>query len=590
MPNLVARDLKHREVVRHSWSLVDDVDLPLGRAVRKDQLCTAWDKYIAPWHAVLRSEQGRLVIKRRDEANADNAIYYNGLERDEFSIVPGEGFVIGRTIFQLQSPRTMNPDTGRPSSSRTQLFELEQLKTQLDASNDELQTLYALIRQVQDRQMDVNGFESHVVKTLRSVVKRADFAGIVQLLDGELLLYQSDGACGICQPLVMDAVQRQKVISHSWGTKSESTYPAVDRASWAVCAPILSNIDSEGVYAVYLSGARAPVSDSKSSQILPNDQLAFVAIVADILQTVRAFSHLAKCRQSIEGFIPKAIRELIHDQGPQVLNTEEVEAAVLFCDLRGSSRFAEQKSHDLSNAWRTISEALSVMTAAITNQSGSIGDFQGDAAMGFWGWPKIINRPNRLSDDVQAACQAADNLRERFEQRARDNGPLADFACGIGIAAGPVVAGVLGTLDQRKIGVFGPAVNLAARLESMTKQLGASILIDGASQDALCQSHSTLSSRLRYLGKIQPIGMAAAVRVYELMLPSGNPLALTKNQRKLFEFGQLKFEQGKWDEAREPLQQLATAGDGPSRFLVETIGQLRAPPEDWTGCVVLTSK
>src|SRR4029450_2116442 len=87
--------------------------------------------------------------------------------------------------------------------------------------------------------------------------------------------------------------------------------------------------------------------------------------------------------------------------------------------------------------------------------------------------------------ELRAACQAADTLRERFYQRSREkSGPLASFACGIGIAAGPVVAGMLGTPDQRRIGVFGPAVNLAARLESMTKQLGASILLDEHATEA----------------------------------------------------------------------------------------------------------
>src|SRR5947199_10601514 len=98
--------------------------------------------------------------------------------------------------------------------------------------------------------------------------------------------------------------------------------------------------------------------------------------------------------------------------------------------------------------------------------------------MGVWGWPKTGSASRDLTEAAKAACKAAVIRRERLRQKARGAGPLAGFACGMGIAAGEVVAGMLGTDDQRKIGVFGPVVNLAARLESMTKQLGVSILID----------------------------------------------------------------------------------------------------------------
>jgi adenylate cyclase len=422
-------------------------------------------------------------------------------------------------------------------------------------------------------------------------VKRADFAGIIHWKDDNLQVTSSDGETSICQPLVVDAIQRQKLVAHRWGSKAEATYPSDSRAVWAVCAPILASIDVEGDFAIYLSGMKAPVGNLQTDHALPSGQLAFIAIVADILQQAHSLNNLAEQRKSIENFLPKNVLDQILTYGPShVLKTEEVDAAILFCDLRGSSQFAEQRSHDLSAAWNTISEALSVMTEAITNQNGAIGDFQGDAAMGFWGWPLKPDGANSLFGDVHSACQAADNLRERFYKRSQKNGPLEGFACGIGIAAGPVVAGRLGTVDQSKIGVFGPAVNLAARLESMTKQIGASILIDGRAHTVLSESGSNLAARLRFLATIQPVGMSAGIRVYELMPPVHSASALTKHQLKLFEYGRQSFEKGEWKNASEALQQLAVAEDGPSRFLLGIINQMRTPPEDWNGCVVLNAK
>ena len=70
-------------------------------------------------------------------------------------------------------------------------------------------------------------------------------------------------------------------------------------------------------------------------------------------------------------------------------------------------------------------------------------------------------------------------IRAEFEAASeRADDPLADFRIGIGIATGRAVAGKIGTVDQVKVTVFGPVVNLASRLESMTKILHAPILLD----------------------------------------------------------------------------------------------------------------
>ncbi len=79
-----------------------------------------------------------------------------------------------------------------------------------------------------------------------------------------------------------------------------------------------------------------------------------------------------------------------------------------------------------------------------------VGDFHGDAAMGFWGWPLP------QTDAVVRACRAALAIRSAFEA-AEAGSPLADFRIGIGIASGRAVAGKIGTIDQVKVTVFGPS-------------------------------------------------------------------------------------------------------------------------------------
>ena len=103
--------------------------------------------------------------------------------------------------------------------------------------------------------------------------------------------------------------------------------------------------------------------------------------------------------------------------------------------------------------------------------------------LGFWGWP--LPQP----DAAERAARTALAIRKQFEQVQGDpTHALANFRVGLGIASGWAVAGRIGTTDQVKITAFGPAVNLAARLESMTKQVNAPILTDEATASTLKQT------------------------------------------------------------------------------------------------------
>ncbi len=137
---------------------------------------------------------------------------------------------------------------------------------------------------------------------------------------------------------------------------------------------------------------------------------------------------------------------------------------MIFCDLRGFTRHAEQSAHKLFALLERVSAALSVMTRHILSHGGVIGDFHGDAVMGFLGWPF----PQR--DAPHRASQAALEIQAEFARaKLASDEQLAQFQIGIGIATGRGVAGKIGSHDQVKVTAFGPVVNLASRLESLTK-------------------------------------------------------------------------------------------------------------------------
>jgi adenylate cyclase len=199
--------------------------------------------------------------------------------------------------------------------------------------------------------------------------------------------------------------------------------------------------------------------------------------------------------------------------------------------------------------------------------------------MGFWGWPFAGE------GQVEQAARAALAIRREFQQFARrQDHPLANFSCGIGLAHGPAIAGRLGTLDQFKVGVFGPVVNLASRLESLTKTFGVPILVD----EATAQQLPSAKIRLRRLARIQPYGMTRTVLLHELM-PRYEPGCLSDRDQADYEAALDHFQEGRWQDAKKLLEMLR--GDGPSQYLLRHIAEQGGrPPSNWKGVIVAAAK
>jgi adenylate cyclase len=232
-----------------------------------------------------------------------------------------------------------------------------------------------------------------------------------------------------------------------------------------------------------------------------------------------------------------------------------------------------------------VSQALGVMTHCILEQGGVVGDFHGDAAMGFWGWP--LEQP----DAVTRVCRAALRIRDAFDAAARcDDHPLTDFRVGIGVATGPAVAGKIGTIDQVKVTVFGPVVNLAARLETMTKILRAPLLIDQRTAERVRAEVSPDIARVRRVARVRPYGLDLAEEVSELLPPQARFPQLSDEHITAYERALDALQARNWEEAFQWLHQVP-AEDRVKDFLTVFIAQHnRMPPPDWDGVIPLAAK
>ena len=284
-------------------------------------------------------------------------------------------------------------------------------------------------------------------------------------------------------------------------------------------------------------------------------------------------------------FSPVVVDTLSVGDPEEVLAPRETRVSVLFCDLRGFSRETERHAGDLMGLLRRVSQALGVMTHQILDQGGVVGDFQGDAALGFWGWPLA------QEDDVLRTCRAALAIRREFASAARDPGsPLAGFHAGIGIATGMAVAGKIGTVDQVKVTVFGPVVNLASRLEGMTKIVGAPLLMDEETARAVRRQVPRELARVRRLAVVRPYGLDTSLEVSELLPPESDYPQLSDEHLAHYEAALDAFLGGRWSEALRLLHRVPP-DDQVTDFLTVYIAQhKRTPPADWDGVVPLANK
>ncbi len=560
-----------------------------------------WDRQVSRVHAQLDWDGAQLRVRRLPTGK--NHIFYLGRACDEFALGPGGQFVIGETVFTLLG----DEDPPEPEDELTcNVEELRQIRyVDADERIDVLGSLPEVIRGSASPQEQ----EERVAEALLRGIKRAAVAAVVRVPVGPLrpVPPSPDGplppstwrgpveiralrsragmeslGASTFQPsrrLIVDTVRRRKQgVVHLWqGGKSGSDYTNMAGLDWALCVPV-PDASCPG-WCVYVAG-QAPerlVAEGRSPlETHLKSDLKFAEVVADIFGSLRHLCDLQRREGELARFLSKSVREALvgHDLA-DVLQAREAEVTVLFCDLRGSCQLHEQGEHELPGLWERISRVLAVMSGAIIAEDGVIGDFLGDAVLGFWGWP--LPQP----DQVERAARAALAIRGQFEDAKRDpRDTLARLACGIGIAHGRAIVGRLGTSDQYKVDVFGPVVNLASRLESMTKAFGVPILLDEAAAGRLREAAAP--PRVRRLAKVRPYGMTRAAAVSEVLPPADAEAGGG------YEAALEAFEAGRWAESRERL--LTLPPDGAVRFLIAHIDRHGSAPPQWDGVVVMLAK
>ncbi|MGR3455766.1 CHASE2 domain-containing protein [Pseudooceanicola sp.] len=171
---------------------------------------------------------------------------------------------------------------------------------------------------------------------------------------------------------------------------------------------------------------------------------------------------------------PDLVRHLAAHPEQVKLGGERRLVTVMFCDLRGFTRLTESFSDDPETLTAILNRALTVIGDSVLENGGLIDKFIGDCVMGLWNAP--AEDPDHADHAIAAARAAVAGIAALSDTLAAEGLPVA-LACGVGLNSGPCTIGNLGTARRFDYTAIGDAVNVASRLEVMTKELGLPILV-----------------------------------------------------------------------------------------------------------------
>lgn len=205
----------------------------------------------------------------------------------------------------------------------------------------------------------------------------------------------------------------------------------------------------------------------------------------------------------------------------RTMTSENRELTIMFADIRGFTRIAE--SMEPGDLREFINEFLTVMTEVIHRHHGTVDKYIGDAVMAFWGAP--VEDPAHADQAVSAALAMAAEVQRLNVNFARRGWPT--LAMGVGLNTGVARVGDMGSRLRRAYTVLGDAVNLASRIEALTKQFNTPIIV-GESTARHARSH-----RFTELAEVNVAGRSEAVRVFvpAVMSDSRQPIELRPDAR-----------------------------------------------------------
>lgn len=314
---------------------------------------------------------------------------------------------------------------------------------------------------------------------------------------------------------------------------------------------------------------------------------AFSIMAALAFEYMRTAKEKAFIKNSFQYYLtPHVIDQILRDPEKLKLGGEKRNMTILFSDIRGFTTISEALTPE--ELTQLLNDYLSAMTDIIMEENGVVDKYIGDAIMAFWGAP--------LDNAVHAtdACLSAVLMMKRLKEFNRQS--KTPLNIGIGLNTGDVVVGNMGSRKRFNYTVMGDEVNLASRLESLTKYYRVNILVTESTKRKATEASSAsegtevTSLRFRELDLVIVKGKKEPKKIFELM--TDEPNDILEQVLEAFQKGRAEYTNGNWDAAiAEFKKAIVLNNDGPSQLFLERCEKLREhPPENWNGVYAFEMK
>ena len=258
--------------------------------------------------------------------------------------------------------------------------------------------------------------------------------------------------------------------------------PAEQAMLESLATEVLVPILREGRVEAFIS-----LAEKHSGDIYTKTDLALLAAVAANLSArlqrfdqAEILDRSRTMQKALRRYVPGAVADEIasgHD-----LESGRREVTVLFVDIRGYTAYAEQRQAE--DVFTMLNRYTGLVSEIVLEQAGSVVEFNGDGMMAVFGAPKALDKKERAAVDAGLAMVSrVGSLRQGAEGRDEDR-----VEVGVGIATGEAFVGNIRAVDRDIWSAVGNTTNLAARLQGLTRDLGASIVIDATTYARVSQS------------------------------------------------------------------------------------------------------
>ena len=218
-------------------------------------------------------------------------------------------------------------------------------------------------------------------------------------------------------------------------------------------------------------------------------------------EMMQGLSEREALREAFGSYVDPEVAQRVLDQGDELIEGQEREVTVMILDVWDFTAFAQR-----SSARETVSflnELFGIVVPCVTKHGGHANKFLGDGLLAVFG------APDRLPDHADRAVAAAGEIATALARRFGD-----DVRFGIGINSGPVVVGSVGGGGRLEFAVIGDPVNVAARVENLTRETGDVVLLTEATRCLLTDGSENLEPR----GDFALKGVAESVPIHALVL------------------------------------------------------------------------